>query len=377
MKLDSRVSKLLKKYLEGYNVKGKLMKYLIKTKDGSYTVKSNFNETMHTIHGAITESFEKFVKPIEVLKKEKLKVLDICSGLGYNSAALIHKKKNNLKIDMIEISKEVLLLATLIPSPIDSHKLIKTVYKEKLYEEGVLKKIDNKTKDKRKNIKINVFCNDARDVIRNLKSDYYDVVFLDAYSPLRSPELYTVEFFNEVIRVMNKNSILTTYTSAAPVRSGMIEVGFYIGEGPIFGRKRGGTIASPNPSLIKKQLNVDDERMIALSDVGIPFRDPNLNDPAEKILKRRKIERKKARHKEYLSSSARTPLYLGKAEANTRAIKNAQKFGIEINSYEAKYIVCPQFDKCICGCNEPRPKNSRERILMMRKRLKKIKETIQ
>ncbi|MDZ4171512.1 MAG: hypothetical protein U1C19_05050 [Methanobacteriaceae archaeon] len=44
-----------------------LLNYLIKTKDGSYTLKSNEfqgkSETMHTSKGAITESLEKFVKP--------------------------------------------------------------------------------------------------------------------------------------------------------------------------------------------------------------------------------------------------------------------------------------------------------------------------
>ena len=70
-----------------------LKKYLVKTEDGSYTLNSNSrfgnSETMHTYHGAIKESLEKFVKPAQLESKEKVRVLDICSGLGYNAASCI------------------------------------------------------------------------------------------------------------------------------------------------------------------------------------------------------------------------------------------------------------------------------------------------
>ena len=94
--------------------------YFVKTDDGSYSIKSKeINhkvETLHTSTGAISESFEKFIKPLKLDYGEDIAILDICAGLGYNSSAAIDNfLKNsdgstNLHIDMLEISKPTLEL---------------------------------------------------------------------------------------------------------------------------------------------------------------------------------------------------------------------------------------------------------------------------
>ncbi|MBW2994548.1 hypothetical protein KY315_03965, partial [Candidatus Woesearchaeota archaeon] len=60
------------------------------TKDNSITLfNEEYQEYYHSIHGAIEEAFEKFVKPCkiaELAKTGKIKILDICFGMGYNSA---------------------------------------------------------------------------------------------------------------------------------------------------------------------------------------------------------------------------------------------------------------------------------------------------
>ena len=53
----------------------------------------------------------------------------------------------------------------------------------------------------------------------------------------------------------------------------MVQAGLHVGEGPQFGRKSGGTVAAKNLEIIEKSLSCKDERMVALSDAGIPFRD--------------------------------------------------------------------------------------------------------
>jgi hypothetical protein len=57
-------------------IKNLLKEYFIETADGSYTLKSNNvnnkSETMHTHHGAITESMEKFVKPARLKGKKEV-----------------------------------------------------------------------------------------------------------------------------------------------------------------------------------------------------------------------------------------------------------------------------------------------------------------
>ncbi len=137
----------------------------------------------------------------------------------------------------------------------------------------------------------------------------YDAVFLDPFSPSKCPELYTLEFFIKLKNLLPDDGIILTYTSAAPVRSAMVQAGLHIGVGPQFGRS-GGTVAAKNLEIIEKSLSCKDERMVALSDAGIPFRDSELNESSAEILNRREIERKSVRGVQKFASTVKTPLYL-------------------------------------------------------------------
>ena len=75
-------------------------------------------------------------------------------------------------------------------------------------------------------------------------------------------------------------------------------------------RKQGGTLASPTVDVLDYSLPKNDEIRIALSDVGIPFRDPNLTDNSDVILERRTEERHLARHNTKISSAVKTPIFL-------------------------------------------------------------------
>jgi len=360
------------------HAKRSLKKYLIKTADGSYTLKSNNvdgkSENMHTHHGAIKEAMKKFVNPAQLQEKDEVHILDICSGLGYNAASCIKFLADSTKInvDIIEISMETLAAALLIPSPIKSHEIIKKAIENRLYDEGFVgfKYQGSKIPE---NVNINVIFGDARDEINKLNRKHYDAVFLDPFSPGKSPELYSLEFFYILYEKLKDNGTVLTYTSAAPVRSAMIQAGFQLGEGPAFGRT-GGTTASPSLENIQKPLSMDDERMIALSDAGVPFRDPKLNDSSIKIAKRREDERKMVRGIKKFPSTVRTPIYLYKEVDNIRLkrriLKNLKNIGIEdLKSGKSKFIICPQFEECICGCGIEKLNNSADRIGEMARRL--------
>jgi tRNA U34 5-methylaminomethyl-2-thiouridine-forming methyltransferase MnmC len=371
--------------------------YIIKTDDDSYTFNSpDFDgkvETMHNSNGAITESFEKFVKPFKdsYIQNNNIKdrvnfsyskdiaILDICSGLGYNSSAIINEflknqgENSSLSIDMVEISIETLAMGLLIPSPIESHNIIKKTIESKLIEENFAKLAIEEGKIP-ENVDINIFCEDARKTIQKLPDNSYDAIFLDPYSPAMAPELCTVEFFEELRRVIKNDGIIATYTLAAGVRFAFIEAGFYIGEGPIFGRKAGGTIASPTITNIDKNIPVMDERTIALSDAGIPFRDPNLDLNSAEILKNRSEERILARHNSKISSAVQSPIFFGEdvsdEKLKRRIIRNFNKVNIpDLKSKEAYYIIEPQ------ETHNKSPNiefNSRDRIIEMNKRLLEV-----
>ncbi|MGC9516356.1 MAG: tRNA (5-methylaminomethyl-2-thiouridine)(34)-methyltransferase MnmD [Methanomicrobiales archaeon] len=364
-----------------------LKDHLILTKDGSYTLESaqiqGNCETMHTHHGAIEESLNKFVIPSKLENKDQVKILDICSGLGYNAAAAIdYLKKINpnvaIEIDMVEISKETLAASLLIPNPLPSYQIIKKNVEDSLYNEGFLKykQVKNEKRNSFANVKINIFYDDARMVIKDLERFDYDAVFLDPFSPSKSPELYTVEFFKYLKDNVKKDGIISTYTSAAPIRSAFIEAGFHVGEGPSFGRI-GGTLASLSLDNIKKPLSIADERMIALSDAGIPFSDYKLGSSSKEIIKLRDKKRRMVRGIEKLPSTVKTPVYLGEDIDNQRlkrrVLKNLNKMNISgLKSIKARYLVCPQFQECFCGCGIGRLGSSKDRIEEMKKRLEII-----
>lgn len=388
---SENVLNIIRKYIEDEKMgnkearseaKKELNDYLVKTDDGSYTINSNDvngkSETMHTQHGAITESMEKFVKPAKLEEKRKVRILDICSGLGYNAAACIEylKEDTEIEIDMVEISKETLATALFIDNPVQSYDIIKKAVEDRLYEEGVLnsKSFNEKISEK---VSINIYIDDARNVVKHIEGYKYDAIFLDPFSPLKSPELYSIEFFDFLKNLLNDSGVILTYTSAAPVRSAMIEAGLYVGEGPIFGRNSGGTLASKRSELIKQQLRDNDERMIALSDAGIPFRDPEFNGSGDEIIERRENERRFVRGTRKLASTVKTPIYLFKEieeeRLKRRVLKNINALEIDhLKSKKARFIICPQFEECICECGSQKLDNSRDRITEMMKRLSKI-----
>lgn len=357
--------------------------YFVKTDDGSYSIKSkkinNKIETLHTQTGAISESFEKFIKPMKIDYTEDIKILDICAGLGYNSSATISdfltngNEDINLEIDMVEISKATLACGLLVPSPIPSHNITKKAIEEELIKEDYAK-LNLEKSTIPDNIKINVFIEDGRKTIQKLKKNNYDGIFLDPFSQNMAPELFSTDFFSEFYRVIKDNGIVATYTSSAPVRNGFIEAGFHIGLGPIFGRFQGGTLASKNPDYIDKALDINDEKRIALSDVKIPFRDPNLNLTSKEIIENRTLERSENRHKTCISSAVKTPIYLNfkmKDEKLKRRVeRNLKKVNIPSTiSPEAEYIVELENEY---QENSSSKSNSRMRILEMASRLNEV-----
>ena len=386
-----------------------LKEVLIRTDDGSYTIEcEGIKETMHTHHGGINESIEKYVKPSNLVGKKSVSILDICSGFGYTAATIIEyldNPKNNpiqpeIHIEMVEISELTLATALLVPSPLKSHEIVKKAIENKLYETGFLK---NKLLNEEipENIHIKIDIEDARELIlkksltnpdscavntssgdnieTSMNDDVdnfnckFDAIFLIAFSPAVSPELYSLEFLMKLKPLLDDDGIFATFTKSAAVRYALINSGYHLGEGPEFGRS-GGTIASLKESLIEIPLSYVDERMIALTDAGVPFRDINLKGTGIEIIERRQGEREKARNSYKFASTVKCPLYLGKhlddGRLKRRVLRNIKSLGLDdLNSPQAKNLVCPQMKDCICGNSCVKIGNSRDRVIEMEKRL--------
>ena len=216
-----------------YNETLRAQKDIVLCEDGTNTLYSKeFNESYHsTKDGALRESLEKHVKPAFSLKshKEKLTILDICFGLGYNTfATLCHIEKNNLKTKVHILSPEfdegvVRSLESFdFPAEFESIRhIIEAVATDLYYED--------------EQFKIEILIGDARESIPKLLTPHssllaskVDVVYQDAFSPAHNPLLWTKEWFRDVRAICKDDAILTTYSTAAAVRLGLYENGFYI-----------------------------------------------------------------------------------------------------------------------------------------------------
>jgi tRNA U34 5-methylaminomethyl-2-thiouridine-forming methyltransferase MnmC len=208
-----------------YNQELRPKKKVILCEDGTNTLFSEeFNESYHsTKDGALHESLEKHVKPAFLIKKDKssLVILDICFGLGYNTlATLYYVKKNNLKIKMEILSPE--FDDALIES------LNKFAYPSAFKElSPIIKSLSKKFYYKDEQFTIEILRGDARKSIPKIKKKI-DIIYQDAFSPTQNPLLWTKEFFSDIAKVSKQDTILTTYSTAASIRLGLYENGFFI-----------------------------------------------------------------------------------------------------------------------------------------------------
>lgn len=201
------------------------MKQII-TKDNSITFfNEKFDEHYHCLAGAKLEAIKKFIEPTNV--KDGMIILDVCFGLGYNSAAALDTA-NNLTILALENDPEILEEIQTIDADFESYNIIKEVAKFKEYN--------------KENTKIKLILGDARETIHEIK-EKVDAVFFDPFSPKKCPELWTLEFFKDVFKTMKPGSILATYSCATHVRNKLKQTGFIVKDGPIFGRKSPATLA--------------------------------------------------------------------------------------------------------------------------------------
>jgi len=246
------------------------------SEDGSIGLfNKDLNEIYHSRQGAQKESIEKFILPSNfkerTQKQDKLRLLDICYGIGYNSKnALSFYKNCDILIDALEWDKNLVEMSK-----------TSAFYMEEINQflRGEISLGASK---------INFFIEDARITIKKLKESY-DVIFLDAFAPNKLPTLWSVEFFVELKRLLKQNGVLCTYCSAQPVRKAMDLAGFKLGK--ILDEK--GHSCATVCALDENQIGLKlDEYDIGLMNTkaGIPYRDKNLNASAQEIFDIRKNE---------------------------------------------------------------------------------------
>lgn len=259
------------------------------TADGSFTFFSpEFGETFHSYYGAHQEAQCKFAEPTQLAAKAQkpvLRVLDICYGLGYNTASALETiwaVNPSCQVEWVGLE-----LDAAIPQAAIAHQLLE-IWRSPI-PEMLAELVCHKTL-KKENFQADLLIGDARKTIREAIAREFkaDAIFLDPFSPPSCPQLWTVEFLGKVATCLKPTGRLATYSCSAAVRTALIAAGLQIGSTAPVGRRSPGTVASFTavdlPPLSQQ------EREHLATRAAVPYRDPTQSETAESIRKRRENE---------------------------------------------------------------------------------------
>ena len=264
------------------------------TDDGSFTFYSEeFAECFHSLRGAYREAECKYVEPCQLRQLAKAKdclcLLDICYGLGYNTAAAIAAIWQVNPVCRIELIALELDLS--VPRAAVRQDLLAAFSSEDLPVASLLREFAETRHLRSPHLQADLCEGDARSQIQQVARSGFraDAIFLDPFSPPKCPQLWTVEFLGWVARCLHPRGRLATYSCAAAVRTALTHAGLSFGATAGVGRRSPGTIAS----FITQELPPlsQQEREHLQTRAAIPYRDPNLNHSPAQILQQRQQER--------------------------------------------------------------------------------------
>jgi tRNA U34 5-methylaminomethyl-2-thiouridine-forming methyltransferase MnmC len=257
------------------------------TQDGSYTFASaEFGETFHSTQGAKTEAFQKFVDTTDLIQKAQrpaLRLLDVCYGLGYNTAAALEsiwRIHPNCRVELYGLELDATVpLGAVVPELLSgwSNPV-----------QAILQDLANAQVSQRDNLSAHLLLGDARQSIQQLTRQGFvaDAIFLDPFSPRRCPQLWTIEFLSTLTQCLAHDGKLSTYSRSAAVRTALLAAGLCIGTIPmqnsfVSHEWSQGTVASWCSDTLLPLSRMEQEHLRTRA--AIPYRDPSLSDGMEAI----------------------------------------------------------------------------------------------
>lgn len=257
------------------------------TADGSATFFSTeFNEAFHSHFGACQEAAGKFVGPCRLRERaqvqERLVLLDVCYGLGYNSAAAL------TAIWAVNPACQVALIALDISDrPAQDAIAHGLLHHWPQPMTDLLAKLAHDHQVASTQLQAQFWVGDARQTLQQLvsSSQQADAIFLDPFSPPNCPQLWTVEFLGSLAQALAPTGDLATYSCAAAVRTALLTAGLHIGSTPAIGRKAPGTVARWQAADLPPLSPQEQEHLQTRA--AVPYRDCTLKATPAEILAQR------------------------------------------------------------------------------------------
>ena len=268
------------------------------TADGSFSLQSErFGEAFHNSAGARNEAVAKFAVPAQLERfgnGAPLRVLDVCVGLGYNSAVVLEALPSpapELQWWGLELDRRPLALAL---SQLD----FRNSWSPPVLQ--ILQQLRDQGRWHHPRSSGELLWGDARRMLRAIpEQQRFDLILQDAFSPQRCPELWTEEFLAGLAARLAAGGRLLTYSRSAAVRASLRRSGLTLlsllpapGERPGWSSgtmavRAGEPIAAAGPGW--RALSTMEEEHLHTR-AAVPFRDPSGTDDSAAILRRRGAE---------------------------------------------------------------------------------------
>ena len=268
------------------------------TADGSFSLESErFGEAFHNSAGALNEAQAKFAKPAELSRfaaGQRLAILDVCVGLGYNTAvilAALAEPPPALEWWGLELDRRPLQLALANPG-------FRSQWPEAVLQR--LQMIQTKNGWTEPNSRGTQLWGDARTTLRSIpQQQSFDLILQDAFSPQRCPELWSEEFLAALAERLAPGGRLLTYSRSAAVRASLQRAGLSLSSllpapGERIGWSSGTMAVKPGGHCTETgpgwQPLSAMEREHLLTRAAVPFRDPDGAASSAAILASRTLE---------------------------------------------------------------------------------------
>lgn len=199
-------------------------KEFVITEDGSHTIYlPEMDEHYHSTHGAIQESLHIYINQglLQVAKQE-ISILEIGFGTGLNAyLTFAYAENKKLKISYFSIEKY----------PLGETDYLKLNYPQNIFPEysAVFEKMHRSEWNKIVNISPEFSLQKVHADLLSFEFNQlplFDLVYYDAFAPVKQPEMWTEEIIQKVSACVKKDGVLVTYCAKGSVRRAFIAAGF-------------------------------------------------------------------------------------------------------------------------------------------------------
>jgi len=177
------------------------------------------NEHYHSINGALQESLHVFINAgLKMIEKNEINILEVGFGTGLNALLTFKEIQNTQKHIFYEAIEKYPLPQSIINELFNDDLFRNSVFSEmhkinfgkiQLSENFILNKIET-------------------DLIHYKPKIKFDLIYFDAFSPEKQPELWTESIFKTIYNATSENGLFVSYSSKGIVKEALRKAGFKV-----------------------------------------------------------------------------------------------------------------------------------------------------